>query len=65
MKSCEEVLQLVDLESKPFGSESEKIIQEIFKLGSITSSQNNGTGNGKKTIIKNDFNSKIRYRCIP
>jgi hypothetical protein len=52
MNSCEEVLQLVDLESKPFGSESEKIIQEIFKFGPRTSSQNDGTRNGKKIEIK-------------
>lgn len=52
MNSCEEVLQLVDLESKPFGSEAEKIIQEIFKLGPRTSSQNDGTRNGKKIEIK-------------
>jgi hypothetical protein len=52
MKSCEEVLQLVDLESKPFGSESEKIIQEIFNLSPRTSSQNDGTRNGKKIEIK-------------
>jgi hypothetical protein len=52
MNSCEEVLQLVDLESKPFGSESEKIIQEIFKLGPRTSSQNDGTRNGTKIEIK-------------
>ena len=52
MKSCEEVLQLVDLESKPFGTESEKIIQEIFKLGSRTSPQNDATRNGKKIEIK-------------
>jgi hypothetical protein len=52
MNSCEEVLQLVDLESKPFGSESEKIIQEIFNLGPRTSSQNDGTRNGKKIEIK-------------
>lgn len=52
MGSCEEVLQLVDLESKPFGSESEKIIQEIFKLGPRTSTQNDGTRNGKKIEIK-------------
>lgn len=52
MNSCEEVLQLVDLESKPFGSESEKIIQEIFKLGPRTSSQNDGVRNGKKIEIK-------------
>jgi len=48
MNSCDEVLQLVDLESKPFGSESEKIIQEIFKLGPRTSSQNDGTKKRKK-----------------
>jgi hypothetical protein len=52
MNSCEEVLQLVDLESKPFGTESEKIIQEIFKLGPRTSSQNDGTRNGIKFEIK-------------
>ena len=52
MNSCEEVLQLVDLESKPFGTESEKIIQEIFRLGPRTSSQNDGTRNGKKIEIK-------------
>lgn len=52
MNSCEEVLQLVDLESKPFGSVCETIIQEIFKLGPRTSSQNDGTRNGKKIEIK-------------
>jgi hypothetical protein len=52
MNSCEEVLQLVDLESKPFGSETEKIIQEIFELKPRTSSQNDGTRNGKKIEIK-------------
>ena len=52
MKSCEEVLQLVDLESKPFGTESEKIIQEIFNLGPRTSSQNDGTRLNKKIEIK-------------
>jgi hypothetical protein len=52
MNSCDEVLQLVDLESKPFGSESEKIIQEIFNLGPRTSTQNDGTRLGKKLEIK-------------
>jgi hypothetical protein len=52
LNSCEEVLQLVDLESKPFGSVSEKIIQEIFNLGPRTSSQNDGTRGGKKIEIK-------------
>lgn len=52
MKSCNEVLELVDLESKPFGSVSEKIIQEIFKLGPRTSTQNDGTRHDKKIEIK-------------
>lgn len=52
MESCDEVLQLVDLESKPFGSECEKIIKEIFTLGDRTSSQNDATRNGKKIEIK-------------
>lgn len=51
-KSCNEVLQLVDLESKPFGTESEKILQEIFQLAPRTSSQNDGTRHGKKIEIK-------------
>ena len=50
--SCEEVLQLVDLESKPFGSECEKILSELFELGPRTSTQNDGTRNGKKIEIK-------------
>jgi hypothetical protein len=52
MSACDAVLQLVDLESKPFGSESEKIIAEIFELGPRTSSQNDGTRNGTKIEIK-------------
>jgi hypothetical protein len=52
MNSCDEVLQLVSLDSKPFGSESEKIIREILNLGARTSSQNDGTRNGKKIEIK-------------
>ncbi len=52
MKSCEAVLKLVELDSKPFGSECEKIIQEIFALGPRTSSQNDGTWRDKKIEIK-------------
>jgi len=52
MKSCEEVLVLVELESKPFGSVGEKIIQESLQLGPRTSTQNDGTRNGKKIEIK-------------
>jgi hypothetical protein len=50
--SCEEVLQLVVMENKKFGSLSEKIIQEVFQLGPRTSTQNDGTRNGKKIEIK-------------
>ena len=51
-KASEEVLQLVELESKPFGSESEKIINEIFGLGKRTSTQNDATFKDKKIEIK-------------
>jgi len=47
-----EVLALVDLESKPFGSVGEKMISEIFALGKRTSSQNDATLNEKKIEIK-------------
>ena len=51
-QSCPEVLQLVQLDSKPFGAISEKILSEVFQLGPRTSSQNDGTKNGKKIEIK-------------
>jgi hypothetical protein len=50
--SSDAVLQLVDLESKPFGSVCENIISELFELGPRTSSQNDATLNGKKIEIK-------------
>lgn len=50
--SCEAVMQLVSLESKPFGSVAEKIICQVFKIGPRTSSQNDGTRHGKKIEIK-------------
>lgn len=52
LNSCEEVLQLVTLESKPFGSVCEKLIIEIFNLSPRTSSQNDAIRNGKKIEIK-------------
>jgi hypothetical protein len=52
MNASTEVLQLVELESKPFGSVCEKIISELFGLGPRTSSQNDATLNGKKIEIK-------------
>ena len=64
MGSCDEVLQLVDLESKPFGSECEKLIQEIFQLDKRTSSQNDGTRNGKKIEIKSARYWAGKDECI-
>lgn len=52
MSSSEDVLHLVDLDSKPFGAASEGILQEIFHLGKRTSSQNDGTRLDKKIEIK-------------
>ena len=52
MDASAEVLQLVCLDSKPFGSESEKMISEIFGMGARTSTQNDGTFRGKKFEIK-------------
>jgi hypothetical protein len=52
MNSCDEILQLVDLESKPFGSECENILGEIFNMSNRTSSQNDKRRLGKKFEIK-------------
>jgi hypothetical protein len=52
MGASQEVLDLVELESKPFGSIVEKIICEVFGLGARTSTQNDCTFNGKKIEIK-------------
>lgn len=51
-KASPEVLQLVDLESKPFGTVAENMLSEIFGMGPRTSSQNDGTFNEKKIEIK-------------
>lgn len=52
MGCSEPVLQLVQLDSKPFGSEAEKILCEIFSLGKRTSTENDATRAGKKIEIK-------------
>jgi hypothetical protein len=52
MNASAEVLQLVELESKPFGSVCEKIVSELFGLGPRTSTQHDATLNGKKIEIK-------------
>ena len=64
MGSCDEVLQLVALESKPFGSESEKIIQEIFQLGPRTSTQNDATYKDKKIEIKSARYWSGKDECV-
>jgi hypothetical protein len=52
MNASPDVQQLVALDSKPFGTACENIIAEFFDLGERTSSQNDGTLNGKKIEIK-------------
>jgi hypothetical protein len=62
--SCDEVLQLVELDSKPFGEASEKIICELLQLGARTSSQNDATRNGKKIEIKSARYWKCEDECV-
>lgn len=50
--SCEDMLKLIRLESKSFGSVIESIIKELFKMENRTSSQNDCVLNGKKIEIK-------------
>ena len=50
--ASQEVLTLVDLESKPFGSVSENIMSELFQMGKRTSSQNDGVRKAKKVETK-------------
>ena len=47
-----EVLDVVSMESKRFGSISEKLVSNIFKLEPRTSSENDGMRKGKKIEIK-------------
>ena len=62
--SCKEVLELVRLESKPFGCISEKIIREIFNIGERTSSENDGIKHGKKIEIKSARYWAGKDNCI-
>ena len=52
MNASGEILELVSLDSRAFGTNSEKIICEIFNIGPRTSTQNDGTLFGKKIEIK-------------
>ena len=51
-EAAPEVMALVDLDSKPFGSVCESMLVELFGLGPRTSSQNDGTRLNKKIEIK-------------
>jgi hypothetical protein len=52
MNASASIMRLVELDSKPFGSISEKIICEVLGIGPRTSTQNDGTFGGKKIEIK-------------
>jgi hypothetical protein len=52
MGAAPEVLSLVQLDSKPFGSATEAIICELFAMQKRTSSENDGVFKGHKVEIK-------------
>jgi hypothetical protein len=52
MNAAPEVVELVSLDSKPFGSVSELILTELFQMAPRTSSQHDGIFEGHKCEIK-------------
>ena len=52
MNAAPEVVELVSLDSKPFGSVSELMLCELFKMAPRTSSQHDGIFEGHKCEIK-------------
>ena len=52
MNASPEVIELVSLDSKPFGSVSESIMTELFKMAPRTSTQHDGVFEGHKCEIK-------------
>jgi hypothetical protein len=52
MNAAPEVVELVSLDSKPFGSVSEAMMAELFQMAPRTSSQNDGVFEGRKCEIK-------------
>ena len=52
MNAAPDVVELVSLDSKPFGSVSESIMTELFQMAPRTSSQNDGVFEGHKCEIK-------------
>jgi len=62
--ACPDILELVALDSKRFGSVAENIIQELFELGPRTSSQHDGIRNGKKLEIKSSRYLQCTDDCM-
>ena len=52
MNAAPEVIELVSLDSKPFGSVGETMMAELFQMAPRTSSQNDGVFEGRKCEIK-------------
>ena len=52
MNAAPEVIELVSLDSKPFGSVSETMMTELFQMAPRTSTQNDGVFEGRKCEIK-------------
>jgi hypothetical protein len=52
MNAAHEVIELVSLDSKPFGSVSETMMTELFQMAPRTSTQNDGVFEGCKCEIK-------------
>jgi hypothetical protein len=52
MNAAPDVVELVSLDSKPFGSVSESIMAELFQMAPRTSSQHDGIFEGHKCEIK-------------
>lgn len=52
MNAAPEVIELVSLDSKPFGSVSESMMAELFQMAPRTSTQNDGVFEGRKCEIK-------------
>ena len=52
MAAAPEVIDLVSLDSKPFGTVGEAMMAELFQMAPRTSSQNDGVFEGRKCEIK-------------
>jgi hypothetical protein len=52
MAAATEVIEMVSLDSKPFGTVGEQILAELFQMAPRTSTQNDGVFEGRKCEIK-------------